>query len=122
MDYGIISLRINGAPYKTRGSFTVKATGHRYTAQGNHDGSAFRTAEASPPMITMTFERAGIRWDDAMMRADVDVTILEDLSGAQHIVTAGAFVGEPQQDLTTGEVTGLSVCWFERGNYQRVGA
>ena len=122
MDYGIISLRINGATYQTRGAFEVKATAHRFTAQGNHDGSGFRTAEPSPPMINLTFERAGIRWDDSMMRAEVDVTVLEDLSGVQHIVTGGYFVGEPTQNLTTGEVSGLSVSWGNPRDYQRAGA
>jgi hypothetical protein len=118
--YGNISLRINGAVYQGRGTFTLEEGAFSFEAGGNADGSVYRTQTPTPPKLEMALERGPFVWNDAMIAAQIDATVTERATGRQHIITDARWIGRPAQNLTTGEVTGLSITW-DPGNKQTIG-
>ena len=110
---GRYSIRINGQRFSGRGKATVKSAAATPKADPNRDGTAYRTVEAKLPMISLSFDRGSksqaIRWDETMILRDVDVTFVEDDAGYTHYFTSGSWVGEPDLDTDTGEITGMSV-------------
>ena len=110
---GRYSIKIGGQRFSGRGKATVKPAEATPKVDANRDGSAYRTVEAKIPMISLSFDRGpksqAIKWNAAMLLADVDVTFIEDDAGWTHYFTAGSWVGEPDIDTDSGEVSGMSV-------------
>lgn len=110
---GRYSIRIGGQRFSGRGKATVKPAEATPKAEVNRDGSAYRTVEAKLPMISLSFDRGSktqrLVWNAAMILQDVDVTFTEDDANWTHYFTAGSWVGEPDIDTDSGEVSGMSV-------------
>ena len=110
---GRYSIRIGGQRFSGRGKASIKPAEATPKADPNRDGTAYRTVEAKLPMVSLSFDRGSksqaIRWTAGMLLRDVDVTFIEDDAGWTHYWTNGSFVGEPDIDTDTGEVTGMSV-------------
>ena len=110
---GRYSVRIGGQRFSGRGKASIKPAQATPKADPNRDGSAYRTVEAKLAMVSLSLDRGSktqaIRWDADMLLRDVDVTFIEDDAGYTHYFTSGSWVGEPDIDTDTGEVTGMSV-------------
>ncbi|MCJ2098946.1 phage tail tube protein [Methylobacterium sp. E-046] len=110
---GRYSVRIGGQRFSGRGKASIKPAQATPKADPNRDGTAYRTVEAKLAMVSLSFDRgsktAAISWTSDMLLRDVDVTFIEDDAGRTHYFTSGSWVGEPDIDTDTGEVTGMSV-------------
>lgn len=110
---GRYSIRCNGQRFSGRGKASIKPARATPKADPNRDGSSYRTVEAKLSTVAMSLDRGSkadnFKWDEAMLLKDVDVTFIEDDAGRTHYFTAGSWVGEPEIDTDTGEVTGMSV-------------
>lgn len=110
---GRYSVNINGTRYSGRGKASVKAARATPKADANRDGTAYRTVEAKLASLALSFDRGpkdqSIPWDETMLLSDIDVTFTETDTGVTHYFTKASWVGEPETDTDTGEVTGMSV-------------
>lgn len=113
---GRVSCIINGIPYSARGEITLDVSSIEVEAGANMDGSVYRTVKAKPRQATLTFDRfvdqngVAMQWSDAvMLMTRIPFTFIEADTGVTHLLTDGAFVGKPEHNLATGEVSGLSV-------------
>ena len=113
---GRVSTVINGVPYSARGEITLDVSNIEVEAAANQDGSAYRTVKAKPRNATITFDRLvdqqgrPMKWDEnIMLQVNIPFTFLELDTNVSHLLTDGCFVGKPEHNLATGEVTGLSI-------------
>lgn len=113
---GRVSTVINGIPYSARGEITLDVSAMEVEAGANHDGSVYRTVKAKPRNATVTFDRfvdqngIAMQWSDNIMSMTrIPFTFVEIDTGITHILSDGCFVGKPEHNLATGEVSGLSI-------------
>jgi hypothetical protein len=112
-DYGLITLRVDGVNISVRGS--VQENPSRISSEMviNQDFSQDRTI--TPMNYRMTFslalrDRAGNALDlDAIMnRQEGTVSFIGDAEKKIRTFSGTVFSGDPQVDLSNGEVTGLT--------------
>lgn len=107
---GRYTITIGGTRYSGRGKASVRPARATPKADANRDGTGFRTVEAKLASIALTFDRGnGIPWDETMLLSDVDVSFKEDDVGVTHYLTKSSWVGEPEIDTDSGEVSGMSL-------------
>lgn len=116
---GRVSTVINGVNYSARGEITLNVSGISVEGGSNQDGTLYRTVKPKPRTAEITFDRnsglidgAGrpLKWDETLMLLDnIPITFVEQDGKVMHLLTNGFFTGEPQQNLATGEVSGLGL-------------
>lgn len=117
---GRVSVVIAGTPYSARGEITLNPSNISVTAAANSDGSLYRTVAAKPRTAEITFDKGSVlsapdgsrmKWDETMMSiVNLPVTFTEmDVGGKQHLLSGAFFTGEPQQNLASGEISGLGI-------------
>lgn len=117
---GRVSVLIGGVPYSARGEITLATSNISVTADANSDGTLFRTVKAKPRTAEITFDKGSVltapdgtpmKWNESMMLVvDLPVTFTEtDVGGKQHIMSGAFFTGDPQQNLASGEISGLGI-------------
>jgi hypothetical protein len=113
---GRVSTIINGIPYSARGEITLDVSAMEVEAGANQDGSVFRTVKPKPRNASLTFDRfvdldgRVLQWsDNIMLLANIAFTFIEQDTNVTHLLTDGCFVGKPEHNLATGEVSGLSI-------------
>lgn len=117
--YGRIALIINGTTYDVRGTFQLQTAGMSSEAAATASGSVYITETPQPVRVGLSFDRSLKFVNQDLMTATLDLRIVEESNGARHYMTDGSFVGDPQYDALTGEVSGLTaVC--EVSNYREV--
>lgn len=113
---GRVTCVINGIPYSARGEITLDVSSIEVEAAANVDGSVYRTVKAKPRQATLTFDRfvdqngQVLQWsDNIMLMTRIPFTFIEQDTDVTHLLTDGSFVGKPEHNLATGEVSGLSI-------------
>ena len=117
---GRVSIVIAGVPYSARGEITLNPSNISVEAKSNSDGSLYRTVTPKPRTAEVTFDKGSVltapdgsvmKWDETMMSiVDLPVTFTEtDNRGKQHLLSGAFFTGDPQQNLATGEISGLGI-------------
>jgi hypothetical protein len=117
---GRVSMVVAGVPYSARGEINLNPSNISVEAKSNPDGTLYRTVTAKPRTAEITFDKGSVltapdgtpmKWDESMMAiVDLPVTFTEiDNRGKQHLLTGAFFTGDPQQNLATGEISGLGI-------------
>lgn len=107
---GRIVIEIGDQRYSARGDITLDPTNVEVSADANQDGSAYFTVKPRLYGAAFTISNpCGLVWTTEMSKCSVNVTITEEDNGRTHLFTGARFVGRPQVNLSTGEVTGLSI-------------
>ena len=100
------------------GDITLMPTTHEVEPVTNQDASTSYKVTPRSPRAEMSFrDGCGVSWAAIMKMCKVNVTIVEETNGRQHLFTGTRFVGRPSINLSSGEVTGLAI---EGGVYQKV--
>lgn len=107
---------IGGVAYKARGVIKLSGSNMETSSGVNQDGSLYRTVAPKARAAELTFDRfkdlqgQDLAWSDEIMGlTNLAVTFVEQDGGQTHMLTGAFFVGTPGQDLSTGEVDGLSL-------------
>ncbi|NEV79279.1 hypothetical protein DYI24_19805 [Rhodopseudomonas sp. BR0C11] len=113
---GRVSTVINGVPYSARGEITLSPSNISNESGVNQDGTVYRIVKPKARKAELTFDRfvtvddRPLIWDERVMNLmNIPVTFVEDDTGLTHILSGSFFEGEPQGNLATGEVSGLSI-------------
>ncbi|MFG1226031.1 phage tail tube protein [Xanthobacter wiegelii] len=116
---GEIYLTVDDTRYTpSEGDITLMPTRSEVEGLANQDGSAAYRVSPRLPRADISFRQScGLNWDDEMLKCKVNATIVEKTNNRTHIFTGARFVGRPSINLSTGEVTGVSI---EGGTYQYV--
>jgi len=111
---GVIKFRLNtGVNLTVRGSVTANPFNLSAESVVNHDGSIDRTFTPTGFRGALSFkckDAAGEPIDYAALFAldKVDFTFLHDTERLDRTFSRASFIGDPQIDLLTGEVSGLT--------------
>lgn len=113
---GRVSTVIGGVAYSARGVITLDPSNIEVASGVNQDGSVYRTVAPKARTAEITFDRfvddngTPLRWaENIMAQVNLGITFVEQDGGLTHILSGGFFVGKPTMDLSTGEVSGLSL-------------
>jgi hypothetical protein len=117
-DYGgrILMTTSTGQKFSLRGTLNMNPAGISTEAVANQDGSGDRTATVTLRRAEINFADRGLDYDALMKAPRFNVTFIEDFSGVTHYFTNAFFVGDPQLNRQTGEVTGVTIA---AENYNR---
>ena len=116
---GRISIDIDGIRYSARGDISINPTNTEVSGDANHDGTPYFVSKPVLYGAEFSFSQpCGIKWSNELAKCAVNVTIKEDDNGRVHLFTAARIVGRPKLNLSTGEVSGLSIL---SGQYQQTG-
>jgi hypothetical protein len=116
---GRFEIEINGRVYSGRGEATINPSRVAIEANANMDGTAYRTIAPRLATLELTFDRGiGLRWDEAMLLQEINVTFQETDVRRTHLFTRASFVGDGASiNTATGEVSGISIA---TASYQAV--
>ena len=107
---GRFTIDINGQRYSGRGKATVIAAAATRENVANNDGTKSSMVKARLPSLELTFDRGvGLKWDEALMLQDLNVTFVETDAKRTHLFTDASFSGEPSLDTDSGEISGLKI-------------
>lgn len=107
---GRFELTINGRTYSGRGKATIKPARAVRENGVNQDGTGYSTVKPMLASLDLSFDRGvGLKWDEAMMLQEIDVTFKETDAGVTHLFTDANWAGEPEIDSENGEVSGLKI-------------
>jgi hypothetical protein len=113
---GRVSVTINGQNYSARGIITIAPSNATAQSGVNQDGSVYRTVAPKARTAEITFDRfvsangEQLIWDERVLTAvNFGATFIEQDTGRTHLISGAFFVGDPQMDMSTGEVSGLSI-------------
>ncbi|WP_454626954.1 phage tail tube protein [Bradyrhizobium cenepequi] len=113
---GRVSVTINGTNYSARGVITIAPSNATAQSGVNQDGSLYRTMAPKARTAELTFDRfvdvdgEPLVWDERVLAAtNFGCTFIEQDTGRTHLISGAFFVGDPQLDTSTGEVSGLSI-------------
>ncbi len=118
---GRISIKAAGFNLSpTEADIKLKTSGLSKEAKSNQDGSACYMLKTMLRSAEFNFRRP-INVDPASLLGlkNIDVTIVEEDNGRTHLFTGTQFTGDPDENLSNGEVNGLKV---EGGQYTRITA
>jgi hypothetical protein len=111
-----VSTVIGGIRYSARGEITLNPSSMTVAAGTNQDGTLYRTVQAKPRTAECTFNRLvdlngrPLKWDERVMLLDnLAITFEEQDTKVMHLLSNGFFVGDPQHNMATGEISGLSL-------------
>ncbi|KQP11157.1 hypothetical protein ASF28_08930 [Methylobacterium sp. Leaf99] len=115
---GRFTLDINGRTYSGRGKATIMPARAVRENDVNSDGTGYSTVKPKLAKLDLSFDRGiGLRWDEAMMLEELNVTFIETDVRITHLFTRANWSGEPSIDSESGEVSGLSI---ETDKYQAI--
>ena len=113
---GRVSTVIDGVSYSARGEITLDVSSIEVETAANQHGSVYRTVKAKPRNATLTFDRFVdqngrlMPWSEAiMLLTNIPFTFIEQETNVTHLLSDGCFVGKPEHNLATGEVSGLTI-------------
>lgn len=113
---GRVSTVIGGVAYSARGVIKLAVSNMSVTSGVNQDGSLYRNVAPKARTAEITFDRfvdqggQPMRWAENIMQlTNLGITFIEQDTGVTHLLSGGFFVGDPQEDTSTGEVDGLSL-------------
>lgn len=111
---GRVSIVINGVVFSARGEIKLNTSGIQVDVGTNQDGTIFKTIKPQAKMADCTFDRFvdvngnQLKFDENLMLLNnIAGTFIEKDTGITHLLTNGTFVGDPSQNLGTGEVDGV---------------
>jgi hypothetical protein len=100
------------------GEFQLNPSLYKKEMMTNQDGSgAVKLTPKQPACKVKLRNVKAVDWQAIMLQTG-NITIVEEDGGRTHLFTGSQFTGEPEINLTTGEVDGLTV---EGGTYQKLG-
>jgi hypothetical protein len=109
------SLRVS----PTEADIKLKTSSVSVEAKANQDGSPCYMVKPMLVSAEITFRRPpGVTWTKTMLLCSINATIVEEDNGRTHLFTGTRLTGDPEDNISSGEVTGLKV---EGGTYQLVG-
>lgn len=116
---GRISIEVDGDRWPpTEGDIMLDPTNIEVEAFANQDGSAAYQSKPKLYGAELKFRHpCGVKWDEAIRKCAINVTIVEEDNGRTHLFTGCRIVGKPSLNLGTGEVDGLRVAG---PRYQRI--
>lgn len=113
---GRVSTVIGGVAYSARGIITLDPSNIEVTSGVNQDGSLYRNVAPKARTAELTFDRfvdndgVPLKWAENIMELiNLGITFVENDTGVTHILSGGFFTGKPQQDTSTGEISGLAL-------------
>jgi len=113
---GRVSIVLDGIKYSARGELTINPSRISVEVGANRDGSIYKTTTPQPVRAECSFNRlvdvngTPLKWDESLMlRNNIPITFIEQDTGFTRLISNGTFVGDPQENLATGEVTGVSL-------------
>ncbi len=113
---GRVSTVIGGVAYSARGVIKINPSNMSVTAGVNQDGSLYRTVAPKARTVEITFDRfvdingTPLVWaENIMQMTGLGLTFVEQDGGLTHILSGGFFTGDPQEDTSTGEISGLGL-------------
>lgn len=113
---GRVSIVINGVVFSARGEVKYNPSSVMTDVGANQDGTLFKTVKPQPVACECTFDRfvdangVSLKWNDQLMLLNnIPITLIEKDTGKMQMISNGTFVGDPQIDLGTGEVSGLKL-------------
>jgi hypothetical protein len=99
------------------GEFVINPSLYKKEMKTNQDGSSAVLLTPKQPGCKLKLRnKAGVNWQTLMQQTG-NATITEQDNGRTHLFTNCTFTGEPEINLSTGEVDGLMI---EGGTYQEV--
>lgn len=113
---GRVSVTVNGQSYTARGEISMSPSNVEMEVGANQNGKLYRTVKPVARTAELTFDRLGLRFDEALLRNKIVVSFQETDTGFTHLFTEASFVGRPQVNLANGEVSGMSIA---AENYER---
>lgn len=107
---GRVTITINGVRYSARANITVKPWNVAIEGGANYDGTFYTTVEPKPAEMSFTLsDKCDLKLQDLQGMCGIDVTaVLEDVVRT-YLFTNATIVGEPEIDVTNGEISGLMV-------------
>jgi hypothetical protein len=107
---GRISIEVDGTFYRARGDISLMPSNVEVAAEAHQDGTMFSTSKPRLYGAEMSFSQpCGLVWDEALRKCRVNVTIVEESNNRTHLFTKARIVGNPKLNLSTGEVSGVSI-------------
>ena len=91
-----------------RGKASIKSSGRSVEAITNQDGSVDSSTTLMPVAMSVTFADRNNDWKK-VMKGRRNWTIIEEDNNVTHYMTNAFLTGEPDEDLVSGEVTGLTL-------------
>lgn len=123
---GRVSIVVNGVVYSARGEVTLNKSGVEVSVGTNQDGTLYKTVKAKPKTAKCTFDRfvdvngRRLQFDENLMLLNnIPATFIEKDTGLMHTLTNGTFMGDPSENLGSGEVDGVE---FAAESYETVNA
>jgi hypothetical protein len=102
---------IGGQRFEAVGELTLKRAQKKVEGKTSSNGFFYTTEEAMPASAKCKFLRKSA--GDPMVffnaTAPFDMTFVEASRGVRHQFTQATAVGEPEENITTGEVDGIEI-------------
>jgi hypothetical protein len=119
---GRVSIVIGGVPYSARGEINLNASNISVAAGTNQDGVLYRTVTPKARTAAVSFDKNSVltapdgsvmKWDESLLLVtNIPATFTEiDNGGKQHLLNGAFFTGDPQQNLGSGEISGLELAY-----------
>jgi hypothetical protein len=113
---GRVSTVIGGVAYSARGEIKLDPSNISVAAGTNQDGTLYRTVAPKARTAEVSFDRfvdnngRPMKWDESLMlKINLGFTFIEQDTGVTHLLSGGFFTGNPQENTSTGEISGLGV-------------
>ncbi|MGU3539981.1 phage tail tube protein [Methylobacterium sp. A54F] len=107
---GRFTLDMNGRTYSGRGKASISPARATRENGVNMDGTGYSNVKPKLASLDLTFDRGvGLKWDEAMMLDELNVTFVETDARVTHLFTNANWSGDPSIDTETGEVSGLKI-------------
>lgn len=114
---GLIIVSANGRTFEATGTATISPRGESREGGATSSGRPTVVIKAKPITAELTFARYvdanGLDLYD--LRCGVNVTIVEKSKGVTHYFNNSDIVGDPKEDLSTGELSAIQI---QTDNYQ----
>jgi hypothetical protein len=117
---GRVSLQIGSMRvHPTEAAVKLKTSQVSVDGKANQDGTAAYTV--TPQLVSAEFvfrkPPKGVKWTNLMLSCSVNGTVVEEDNGRTHLFTNSRIVGDPEYDVTTGEISGIML---KGGTYNEV--
>jgi hypothetical protein len=113
---GRVSTVIGGVAYSARGEIKLDPSNMTVAAGVNQDGTVYRTVGAKVRTAEISFDRFvdnnrfPMKWDESVLQqVNLGFTFIEQDTGVTHLLSGGFFTGSPQENTSTGEISGLGI-------------
>ena len=113
---GRVSTVIGGVAYSARGEIKLDPSNMTVAAGVNQDGTVYRTVGPKVRTAEISFDRFvdnngfPMKWDESVLQqVNLGFTFIEQDTGVTHLLSGGFFTGSPQENTSTGEISGLGI-------------